>query len=121
MVTVPSHLATVKRQRRFHSFRHPQAGLAGPGWQCARAARAPPPTRTAPGSPRRRAGRRGGGRDYDRFFSGNFEQMQRGACFTPEERANFRSVTSDATGLTDAFRLLYPATGLGLPLQRSPG
>lgn len=46
-------------------------------------------------------------RDYDRFFSGTWKQMQKVAGFTPEERESFRKTLSDA-GLVDAFREKYP-------------
>ena len=46
-------------------------------------------------------------RDYDRFWGGNFKQMQKGPGFTPEERASFRKTLADV-GLVDAFRALYP-------------
>ena len=34
--------------------------------------------------------------------------MEKSPGFTPQERASFRNMTSEATGLTDAFRMLYP-------------
>eukprot|EP00760_Papus_ankaliazontas_P031540 PhM_4_TR532/c0_g1_i1/m.89177/K10771/APEX1; AP endonuclease 1 len=46
-------------------------------------------------------------RDYDRFFSSNFKQMQKSPGFTPEERASFR-VTLSQNNLVDSFRELYP-------------
>jgi AP endonuclease-1 len=46
-------------------------------------------------------------RDYDRFWSTSWRQMQQSPGFTPQERASFRT-TLAATGMVDAFRHLYP-------------
>jgi exodeoxyribonuclease III len=46
-------------------------------------------------------------RDYDRFWGGNFNAMQKGACFTPQERQSFRNTLASGS-LIDAFRHLYP-------------
>ena len=45
-------------------------------------------------------------RDYDRFFTGSYKQMEKSPGFTPEERASFRAMTEP--GRIDAFRMLYP-------------
>ena len=46
-------------------------------------------------------------RDYDRYFTGSFNQMQKSPGFTPEERSSFRGML-DRTKMVDAFRQLYP-------------
>jgi AP endonuclease-1 len=46
-------------------------------------------------------------RDYDRFFTGDWDAMQKTAGFSPHERSSFRLLL-ECTGFTDAFRMLYP-------------
>lgn len=46
-------------------------------------------------------------RDYDRFFSSNWKQMQKAPGFTPEERTSFRTTLREVN-LFDAFRHVYP-------------
>uniref|UniRef100_A0A7S1KWE1 DNA-(apurinic or apyrimidinic site) endonuclease n=1 Tax=Neobodo designis TaxID=312471 RepID=A0A7S1KWE1_NEODS len=46
-------------------------------------------------------------RDYDRFWGGNFKQMQKCPGFTPEERASFRTTLKECN-MVDAFRHKYP-------------
>ncbi|RNF07481.1 AP-endonuclease, partial [Trypanosoma conorhini] len=46
-------------------------------------------------------------RDYDRYYAGTFQTMQKCSGFTPEERASFRQTLRVANAV-DTFRALYP-------------
>ena len=46
-------------------------------------------------------------RDYDRYFTGTYKQMQKCPGFTPEERQSFRTTLQEAK-MVDGFRHLYP-------------
>lgn len=46
-------------------------------------------------------------RDYDRYHTGKFKDMQKCPGFTPQERASFRTTLAE-TGMVDGFRQLYP-------------